>query len=142
MIEGDWCFCGPDTFDVPSDDGKYYLHNAPFLDYEFAGIIVDRILMPWRSQVLQLLSDLSYQNKKANWFALLLANFVLQHTFGLLMRQQRALAVEFKKPVRPFILPLLFMMDLPPLGTIHIHAAYQQYPSSFQNSVWTFSPPD
>ena len=131
MIEGDWYFCGPDTFDVPPYDGKCYLPNAPFLDYEFAGIVVDRILMPWRSQILQLLSELSYENKKANWFALLLANFVLQHTFGLLMRQQRALAIEFKKPVRSCILPLLLMMNLPPLGAIHIHAAYQQYPSSF-----------
>lgn len=109
MIEGDWYFCGADTFDVPPVDGKCYLHHAPFLDYEFAGIVVDRILMPWRGRVLQNLSDLTYANKKANWFALLLANFVLQHTFGLLMRQQRALATEFKKPVRFRIPSFLFL---------------------------------
>lgn len=72
MIEGDWHFCGPDTFDAPPVDGNCYLHDAPFLDYKFAGIVVDRILMPWQSQILQHLSDLSYDNKKAN--------FVLQHT--------------------------------------------------------------
>ena len=98
MIEGDWHF-STDTFGVPPEEDKCYLHRAPFLDYQFAGIVVDRILMPWRSQVLQLLSELSYANKKSNWFALLLANFVLQHTYGLLMRQQRALAIEFRKPL-------------------------------------------
>ena len=99
MIEGDWSFCGTNTFGMPLEDGKSFLHNAPFLDYQFAGIVVDRILMPWRNQTLQCLSELSYANKKANWFGLLLANYVLQHTYGLLMRQQRALAIEFRKPV-------------------------------------------
>ena len=98
MIEGDWHF-STDTFDVPPEEDKCYLHRAPFLDYQFAGIVVDRILMPWRSQVLQLLSEHSYANRKSIWFALLLANLFLQHTYGLLMRQQRALAIEFRKPV-------------------------------------------
>lgn len=98
MIEGDWYFCGTNTFNVPPHDGKSYLHHAPYLDYQFAGIVVDRILMPWRGHVLKYLSELSYANKKSNWFALLLANYVLQHTYGLLIRQQRALAIEFRKP--------------------------------------------
>lgn len=108
MIEGDWYFRGTNTFNVPPlDDGKSYLHHAPYLDYQFAGIVVDRILMPWRIQVLKHLSDLTFANKKANWFPLLLANYVLQHTYGLLMRQQRELAIEFRRPAsRDFKSPL------------------------------------
>ena len=35
-----------------------------------------------------------FANNKLDWFALLLADFVLQHTYGLLMRHERALAIN------------------------------------------------
>ena len=133
MIEGGWHFING-TFDVPPDEkGKYHFDRAPFLDYEFAGIVVDRILLPWRSQVLHLLSDLSFANKKSNWFALLLANFVLQHTYGLLMRQQRALAIEYRQPVSYNLKTIALLLRPSPFpdgcdnssGSLHIYVSRQ-----------------
>ena len=143
MIEGHWYFCGLDTFDVPPNDGKYYLHNAPFLDYEISGVLVDRILMPWRSQVLQNLSDLSYDNKKTNRFALLLANFVLQPTFGLLNTAAKSARNRFQEACKIVHSAATALDELTPIRcNIYIYITYQQHPCSFQNFTWTFPSPD
>ena len=100
MIEGGWHLSGSDssTFEVPPENDMFYLHNAPLVDYQFAGTIW-KILTPLRNKVLKQLDEMYDRNKKEEWFGLVLVTFVILHGYGLLMKQQRDLAREFKSKV-------------------------------------------
>jgi hypothetical protein len=68
------------------------LTDAPMIDYQFSGIMVQQVLLPLRQKVLKTLYELTHAHTASNWFALFLANFVLLHTYGLLINQQRVFA--------------------------------------------------
>jgi len=68
------------------------LTDAPLIDYQFSGIMVQQVLLPLRQKVLKRLYELTHARTASNWFALFLANFVLLHTYGLLINQQKAFA--------------------------------------------------
>jgi hypothetical protein len=91
-IEGGWEFCGTESLGLVPRDGCIRLVDAPFIDYQFSAIMVQDVLIPLRWQVLKQMKVLIHENKPRNWFAIFLANFILLHTYGLLLKQQGAFA--------------------------------------------------
>ncbi len=99
MLEGGWYFTGGETLGLPSNgDVKIPFIDAPLVDYQFAGIMRDRILLRCRDAVLEELQEL-YKHHKQNLFAIFITSFVLLNTYELLSRQQRDFASLIKAPV-------------------------------------------
>lgn len=96
-IEGDWFYADEERLDLPAGSVVY---DAPFIDYQFSGIIKDDILLPTQRIVLQQLQDLIYKNHKKNWLSILVGTFILLNTYGLLMKQQRDFARSIQAKVR------------------------------------------
>ncbi|KAL9616642.1 MAG: hypothetical protein Q9160_008498 [Pyrenula sp. 1 TL-2023] len=96
-IEGDWYYADEERLDLPPGSVVY---DAPFIDYQFSGIIKDDILIPTQRIVLQQLQDLIYKNHKKNWLSILVGTFILLNTYGLLMRQQREFARSIEAKTR------------------------------------------
>jgi hypothetical protein len=79
--------------------GTIPITKSPIVDYQFASIVVQRILLPLGKKVLSELQRLTLQKNKAQWLTLLLANFILLQSYGLLMKQQRNFALKRKAKV-------------------------------------------
>jgi hypothetical protein len=75
------------------------LTEAPFIDYQFSAIMVQDVLLPLRQKVLKSIHELTHAHASENWFVLFLANYILLHSYGLLMRQQREFARSRNAPV-------------------------------------------
>ena len=100
MLEGGWYFTKCETLGLTSNgDVKIPLIEAPLVDYQFSGIMRDRILLPCRDAVLEELQDKIYKHHSQNLFAIFIASFVLLNTYELLSRQQRDFASLIKAPV-------------------------------------------
>jgi hypothetical protein len=69
------------------------------MDYQFASIIIHRVLGPLREQVLRELQRLVSQHRHQDWFAIFLACFILLHNYELQMRFQYDFAARRKSPV-------------------------------------------
>ena len=101
-IEGGWRFCGPELLGlVPNDSGQVPLAFATFIDYQFSALMVQDVLLPLKESVLKRLHDLTHTNSSGSWFALFIVNFILLHTYSLLLKQQRTWAQRRKAEVRP-----------------------------------------
>ena len=99
-MEGGWYFIRGEDLGLPSiGDGKIPFTEAPLIDYQFAGIMRDRILVPCRDTVLKELQDKIYEHRNQNLFAIFIATFVLLNTYELLSSQQRDFASQIKAPV-------------------------------------------
>lgn len=96
MIEGDWYFQGEEDLGLPPEK---VLYDAPFIDYQFSGIIKDRILLPLQKKVLKRLDDMVYKDHKNCWLSIFVGTFVLLNTYGLLIKQQRDFARSINAPV-------------------------------------------
>ena len=109
MMEGGWYFTRGETLGLTSNgDEKIPLIEAPLVDYQFAGIMRDRILMRCRDKVLKELQDKIYENHNQNLFAIFIASFVLLNTYELLSRQQR----DFASLIQASVLNILLGEDL------------------------------
>jgi hypothetical protein len=89
-IEGGWKFTGPQTLGIQPKVGESVrLPDAAFIDYQFSAIVAQDVLLPLRYKVLKRLHELTHSNTSTNWFVLFLANFILLHTYSLLITQQQ-----------------------------------------------------
>jgi hypothetical protein len=76
----------------PNSEGAANLTSAAFIDYQFSALMVEKVLLPLRSRVLRRLEELTLSKTSENWFVIFLATFILLHTYGLLVAQQRQFA--------------------------------------------------
>ena len=108
-MEGGWYFTRGETLGLISNgDEKIPLIKAPLVDYQFAGIMRDRILVQCRDVVLRELQDKIYEHQNQNVFAIFIASFVLLNTYELLSRQQ----IDFGSLIRAPVLNTLLGEDL------------------------------
>ncbi|KAI0407888.1 hypothetical protein F4802DRAFT_491677 [Xylaria palmicola] len=108
IIEGGWQFTGPQTLGIrPKAGESARLTDAAFIDYQFSAIVAQDVLLPLRYKVLKRLHELTHSNTSANWIVLFLANFILLHTYGLLMKQQRAFSQRRNALLRYTLMPLI-----------------------------------
>lgn len=99
-MEGGWYFTRGETLGLTSNgDEKIPLIEAPLVDYQFAGIMRDRILVPCRIKVLEELQKKINEHQIQNLFAIFIAIFVLLNTYELLSRQQGDFASMIQAPV-------------------------------------------
>ena len=99
-MEGGWYFTRGETLGLtPNGDGRIPFIEAPLVDYQFAGIMRDRILLQCRETVLEEFQDKIHKHHKQNWFTIFITSFVLLNTYELLSRQQRDFAILIKAPV-------------------------------------------
>ena len=104
MIEGGWKVVGAEKLGLKletSSDGSKFTKftSAKLMDYKFAGILVSELLTPLKDKMLRELEALTFSKIKQNWFPLFLTNFILLHTYGLLINQQRNFAKRRKSRV-------------------------------------------
>ena len=79
----------------PDATGKVDFTEVSLIDWQFAGIVKDHILIPRRKRVLAYLQKLHTGRKaKKEWLPIFLSTFVLLNTYTLLIRQQRSFAKE------------------------------------------------
>ena len=109
MMEGGWYFTRGETLGLTSNgEENIPLIKAPLVDYQFAGIMRDRILVHCRDVVLKELQDKIYEHQNQNLFAIFIASFVLLNTYELLSRQQ----IDFGSLIRAPVLSTLLGEDL------------------------------
>lgn len=98
MIEGDWTMKGTETLELGPNS---VIYDAPFIDYQFSGIIKDRILLPLQKTILKKLNDMIYKDHKKNWLSIFVGTFILLNTYGLLIKQQREFSQSIGATVGP-----------------------------------------
>jgi hypothetical protein len=140
-IEGGWQFCGSETLGLsPDRDGVIPLLSAPLIDYQFSGLMVQQVLLPLRKKVLKKLYDLTHASAAItanNWFVLVLVNFVLLHTYGLLMNQQRRFARDHNANV--CLIPhSTARHSLLTSGTIYANATRSWYSCRSEDTTGSF----
>lgn len=64
------------------------------IDYQFAALMIQRVLLPLRAEVCKQLDELTKLKQHSQWLNLLLTNYVLLDSLGRLMRQQRDFAEQ------------------------------------------------
>ena len=62
------------------------------IDYQFAALMMQRVLLPLRAEVLKQLEELTRLKQWNQWLNLLLTNYILLDSLGRLMCQQRNFA--------------------------------------------------
>lgn len=111
-IEGGWTFSGAEMLNLePNCEGKVPLVSAKFIDFQMWKILSQDILMPLREAILKQMKELILRERAENWFSLFLANFMLLHSYGLLMKQQVRFSRMQHANVRGFLpvrLPLKY----------------------------------
>ena len=142
-IEGDWYFHGKERLGLSSDKCMY---DAPFIDYQFSGIIKDEICLPAQERVLSQLQELVYKKHRHNWLSILVGTFVLLHTYRLLITQQRdfaqLMAFENVKKSGVRLLPSScgrFEELTCFVGEIHLYGIDQEHSHGCQGPSCTFS---
>jgi hypothetical protein len=100
MIEGGWYFHGQETLGLISHGSNdIEFPDAPFLDYQFAGLARDKILQPCRKFILSELQKLIDGKRKEDWLVIFLTTFMLLNTYSLLIKQQ----IQFAKETKPSV---------------------------------------
>jgi hypothetical protein len=72
----------------------------PYIDYQWASIIIHRILNPLRKDVLRILQSTLNTHSPKDWFATFLTSFILLHNYEMQMLFQRQFAKRREAPVR------------------------------------------
>lgn len=104
FIEGGWRCCGDETLGAEQLANPlrpaWWVSLPPYIDYQFASIIMQRVLAPLRRKVLKALEDLILANKAEHWFYIFLATFMLLYNYELSMRHEARYASKRKLAVR------------------------------------------
>lgn len=103
FVEGGWRVDGKETL------GAERLHNPlrqpgwvsppPYADYEFASIVMHKVLDPLRQKVLRNLQKLVIDNKPRHWFCIFLVMLILLHNYELIMKHEAEFARKRKLSV-------------------------------------------
>jgi len=109
-IEGGWIFKpGSNSLGLQPKRGarSVQLTQASLIDFQFSGIMYQQILLPLRKAVLGELRRLTHAHTRSNWFVIFLANFILLHTYTLLMNQQVRFARKRRAPNKYSLMNLI-----------------------------------
>jgi hypothetical protein len=69
------------------------------MDYQFASVVMHRILGPLRRVVLEELQAMVLANKASNWFTIFLISFILMHNYEMSMAFYRSFSRKRKTQV-------------------------------------------
>ncbi|KAL9110183.1 MAG: hypothetical protein Q9227_005243 [Pyrenula ochraceoflavens] len=109
FIESRWRCCGLDMVNADSQQDPFYdwVTPPPYVDYQLASVIIQRVLGPLRRSVLQRLQDLFLENKSSNWYSIFLVSFILLHNYELQILFQRQFAARRQARERYLDMPLV-----------------------------------
>ncbi|KAF1994401.1 Clavaminate synthase-like protein [Amniculicola lignicola CBS 123094] len=106
FIESRWRCCGTDNLDAEQLKDPFYewISPPPYIDYQFASLVMHRVLGPLRRSILKGLQDLILANKAGNWYPIFLTVFILLYNYELSMVFQLQFALRRQAAVsqRPF----------------------------------------
>jgi hypothetical protein len=96
FIEGKWRCWGDEVISEanpknPFDDWETL---PPYLDYQVASLVIERILVPLRRDVLHELQDVVNEHRPEDWYVTFLACFILLQNYELQMQFQRGFAAK------------------------------------------------
>lgn len=99
FIESRWrCWADPDvhtedyTAEFPQDPFWDHTSLPPYVDYQWASIVIQRVLVPLRDEILKDLERMVERHKPEDWYATFLTAFILLQNYELQMRFQRDFA--------------------------------------------------
>ncbi|KAF2630582.1 Clavaminate synthase-like protein, partial [Macroventuria anomochaeta] len=93
FIEGKWRCCGSDVLRAGELKNPFrspdWVSPPPYIDYQYASIIMHRILGPLSKAVLKELQDLVDKRKPRDWYTIFLVTFILLHNYerGILFQR-------------------------------------------------------
>jgi hypothetical protein len=94
FIEGKWRCCGADTLGAGELRNPFrsldWISPPPYIDYQYASIIMHAILGPLSKVVLKGLQALVDDRKPKDWYTVFLVTFILLHNYERGMLFQRA----------------------------------------------------
>jgi hypothetical protein len=102
FIESRWQCSGDDAIAAANPKDPFYSWQSPppYLDYQFASIIITRILTPLRDDILKDLQNMMNAHRREDWYVtfltcfILLQNYELQMDFQLQFARRRNAAVS------------------------------------------------
>ncbi|KAB5551077.1 hypothetical protein GE09DRAFT_965280 [Coniochaeta sp. 2T2.1] len=105
FIESRWrCWTDQEEEDItqqfPGDPFYDWMSPPPYVDYQFASIIIHRVLTPLREEILRELEKMVEKHKPEDWYVTFLTAFILLHNYELQMQFQRDFARRRRAPVR------------------------------------------
>lgn len=71
----------------------------PYVDYQLGSIIINRVLLPLREEILRELERMVEKHKPEDWYVTFLTVFILLQNYELQMRFQRDFAKRRNAPV-------------------------------------------
>jgi hypothetical protein len=98
--------CGEDTLGMPADmmDQSSSMHGkipiTPVMGAQIDVIVIQGIMVPLRTQILEQLQKLVLANKPNNWFCIYLCIFILLHNCSLITKQDVSYARKHGLKVR------------------------------------------
>lgn len=133
FVEGKWHCVGEDKLGAANAKSPYRLPGwvsvPPYVDYQFASVVMHRVLEPLRVATLRTLQRLVDGNKPADWYTIVLVTFIILHNYERGVLFQRGFWAKRKVPVslliRRLIVSLLTMytqvlyLDMPLIRGIH-----------------------
>lgn len=131
FIESRWrCWCDQEGEDItrefPDDPFHDWKSPPPYVDYQFASIIISRILLPLRDEILRELEQMVEKHKPGDWYVTFLTSFILLQNYELQMQFQRDFAMRRNAQVSRTHLPREGRVDQAltrPSGPVSGHAA-------------------
>lgn len=147
FIESRWrCWTDKDDEDIteqfPDDPFYDWVSPPPYVDYQFASVIINRILLPLREDILRDLEKMVEKHKPEDWYVTFLISFILLQNYELQMRFQRDFAQRRQWPVSNFL--HFFCANLPVAesngqpGAIYGHASGPRYELGREDYTSTF----
>ncbi|KAH6673450.1 hypothetical protein B0J14DRAFT_480841 [Halenospora varia] len=102
FIESGWRVCGNETLNAETLKDPFYdwISPPPYIDYQFASTVIQRVLEPLRLETLRGLQTLVLSNKPSNWYQIFLVSFILLHNYELQVLFQRQFAARRKAKAR------------------------------------------
>ncbi len=119
MIETPWDICGGDTLGIPrinDPDNPFYGRTPipPVMDTQLDQILIQDILMPFRSRILHKFEGLISPAKPEAWWEVYLSTFILLNHIERLARHSVLQARRQNLPVS--------LATSPPNVPVHSHA--------------------
>jgi hypothetical protein len=108
LLEGNWTMCGEDNLGAECLERREWnphgwVRLPPFIDYQVASILMERILPKMTRNLLEDLDKMAHCPKNVrhkHWFRLQLACFILLHSYELIMEHECKYSVRRRLPVR------------------------------------------
>lgn len=110
--------CGGETLGMTRDifDETSPLHGEipvpPVMGAQIELILIQRIQIPLRKKVLEMLQALIVANKPSTWFTIYLCTFILLHNCSMITKYDSGYAKKYGFPVSNIFLPLLFLSHI------------------------------